>query len=73
MILNKFLWNAKKPKIKYVTVIGKWEDGGLKMPDFESKVKSIKMVWIQQLFDGSEQEWNNTPTIHVQDVERQIL
>ena len=54
-ILNKFLLHAKKPKIKHVTVIGKLKDGGLKMSDFESKVKSLKMAWIQKLFDGSEQ------------------
>ena len=39
MILNKFLWHAKKPKIKQAIIIGKLEDGGLKMPDFESKLK----------------------------------
>ena len=51
-ILNKFLWNAKKPKIKHVTVIGKLEEEGLQMPHFESKVKSMKLAWIQKLFGG---------------------
>ena len=44
-------------KTENVTVTGKLKDGSLKMPDFESKITSVKFVWIQKLFDGSEQAW----------------
>ena len=58
-ILINFLWNNKKAKIKYSTVIGKLEEGGLKMPDFKAKVMSLKMAWIQRLYENSEQAWKN--------------
>ena len=54
-MLHKFLCNAKKPKIKDVT--GKLEDRGLKIPDFESQVKSMKKARIQKIFDRSKQAW----------------
>ena len=35
----------------------KFEDGGLKMPDVEAKVKSLKPSWIQRMLDCSDYPW----------------
>jgi len=56
-MINNFLWNGKKPKIKHSTTIGKIEYGGLKLPDFESKLKAIKLAWVQRIFGDADHAW----------------
>ena len=51
------LRDNKKPKIKVKTVIGKIEDGGLKMPHFSSKVKAMKLLWIRYMLDDMERKF----------------
>lgn len=51
-LIFAFLW-PKKTHVKRSTVIGKLEDGGLKMPDFEYKVKSFKVMWVQRLLNNT--------------------
>ena len=46
-----FLWNKKPDKIKRKTIIGNYEEGGLKMPHIESFCMSLKMMWIHRLID----------------------
>ena len=38
-------------------MIADFENGGLRFPDFRSKLKSVKIAWIQRLFDDSVQTW----------------
>ena len=50
-IFFSFLWNGKPDKIKRKTIIGLYEDGGLKMPHVLSFCYSLKMTWINKLLD----------------------
>ena len=47
-LIFTFLW-PQKVHVKRTTVIGPIEMGGLKMPDFEFKVKSSKAMWVKRL------------------------
>ena len=47
-IFFNFLWNGNTNKIAKNTVIRKIDDGGLKMIDFESKIKTLKLTWIKR-------------------------
>ena len=38
--IQNFVWNNKPPKIKYNTIIADINNGGLKMPHFETMIKS---------------------------------
>ena len=58
-ILFKFLWNNKTPKISKHVIIGNIEDGGLKMVDFKSKIKSAKVSWIRRLIDSTDAAWKH--------------
>ena len=40
-----FIWN-KTDRIKRNTIIGKLSDGGVRMIDFELKLRAIKASWI---------------------------
>ena len=46
-----FIWN-KKDRIKRKTMINDLENGGLKMVDVESKIKSLKSSWIPRLMNS---------------------
>ena len=55
--LSNFIWNHKPPKIKRSTMIGRINDGGLSMPDFDIIDKSLKAGWVKRLLDPQAQSW----------------
>ena len=56
-IQRDFIWRGKRPKIKYSTLIGNFENGGLKEIDIESKLKVLKLSWIKRLLDSNFHPW----------------
>jgi hypothetical protein len=46
-IIMDFLWDKKPPK--YTNIISNISDGGLKLQDIESKLKSIKTKWLHAI------------------------
>ena len=48
-LLFKFIWKTTE-RIKRKTLIGDYQDGGMKMVDIELYEKSLKASWIQKLF-----------------------
>ena len=50
-LIQGFLWNGKKPKINYTTVgthtvVGNYSQGGLKLPDLDTIIKSFRVKWM---------------------------
>ena len=60
-IIVDFIWDGKPPKIAYDVLIQQIFDGGLKLTDFESKVKSLKSIWVNRLTDETHQRWKAAP------------
>ncbi len=52
-IITDFLWKGKMHKIAKNVIIQRIGDGGLKHPDFKSKVKSLKLSWVKRLISKS--------------------
>ena len=52
--INAFLWNDKPSKIKYSTAISTYADGGVKLTDFDSFVKTQKVLWAKSLLDADQ-------------------
>jgi hypothetical protein len=50
-IINDFIWNNKKPKVKYNCMISTISDGGMKLQDLDSKIKALKLRWIKEILD----------------------
>ena len=50
-IQAKFIWQGKKSKIKHVTLIGDYSDGGLKNIDIKTKLSSLRLAWFKRLFN----------------------
>ena len=55
--LYKFLWDGKPEKIKCTTICQNKIDGGLKMPDVEKFIKSLKCTWIRRLITSPTSPW----------------
>jgi hypothetical protein len=45
-LIANFIWNGKPPKVKNTSLINTIENGGLKLQEIESKIKSLKLKWI---------------------------
>ena len=52
-VFFEFLWPNKKHHVKKNVIIQEIERGGLRMPDIESMIKSIKIMSLKRLCSGS--------------------
>ena len=59
-IVTDFVWNGKPPNIAYNVMIQNIENGGLKLVDFESKVKSLKVEFVKRLLQNKDGKWRAT-------------
>ena len=55
--IHKFIWSNKPAKVKHSTVIGTFDQGGLKSIDMETMNKSLRLAWLARLVDDN--DWNN--------------
>ena len=61
-LIVEFMWNGKGKKIAYDVLIQTVEEGGLKLVDFESKVKTLKISWIKRMVTDNMQNWKAAPS-----------
>jgi hypothetical protein len=62
-ILLDYIWDGKPSKIAYDVLIQGIPDGGLKLMDFESKVKSLKAIWAKRFIDVTTHRWKAAPSL----------
>ena len=55
-VIFSFLWNGKD-KVTRLSSINSYEDGGIKMTDIESLVKSVRLAWLKRIFSDNESTW----------------
>ncbi|RUA06576.1 MAG: hypothetical protein DSY43_01730, partial [Gammaproteobacteria bacterium] len=60
----KFLWNGKKSKVKYTTLIGEFNQGGIRLPDFESIIKANRASWAIKLMNTMDGYWKSFAKMH---------
>ena len=57
-LVYHFLWGANMDKVKRNTVIGRVEQGGLKMIDIQSMIESQRVMWVKRFFkQGLSASW----------------
>ena len=61
----KFVWKNKRPKVKYTTMISDSDQGGINLPDFETRVKSQQLLWIKRLKTNNENQWKIIPLYYL--------
>jgi len=60
-IVYKFIWNGKKDKIKRLTLIGDYCEGGLRAPDVQSLFTSLKARWVYRIHNDTGSNWSVLP------------
>ena len=60
-IHKKFIWDGKRPKIKHSSLIGDYDQGGLKDIDIVTKIKSLQLSWLKRLHDNNFHPWKIIP------------
>ena len=58
---KNFIWNRRRLKIKHSTLIGDYADGGYKDVDIETKLSSLRTIWIRRFLDNSFHAWKAIP------------
>ena len=58
--MYEFLWNSKTHKVKKNVVIQDYENGGLKMKDFETIIRVEQLTRIKHYLNNIEGSWRNT-------------
>jgi len=56
-IQEKFLWDKKRPKIKYNTLKSDYKYGGLKSIDITAKFESLNLSWVKRLLYLNHHPW----------------
>ena len=57
-IIFKFLWKGTD-KVTRLSTINEYENGGLKMIDLESMIKSLRLAWLKRIFQCSNGAWRS--------------
>ena len=57
-MIFKFLWKGTD-KVTRLSTINKYENGGLKMIDLESMIKSLRLAWLKRIFQCNNGAWRN--------------
>ena len=57
-ILYTFLWKGKD-KVTRASTINNYEEGGIKMVDIESLIKSLPLSWLKRIFSDNSGAWKN--------------
>ena len=57
-LLYKFLWKGKD-KVTRASVINDYEEGGIKMIDIESLIKSLRLSWLRMVYGDNSGAWKN--------------
>jgi hypothetical protein len=62
-IAYNFIWNGKPNKIKRLTLIADYEDGGLRMLDIKSFLQAQKAMWVKRLLSPDTASWKALPML----------
>ena len=66
-LIKNFIWEGKNSKISKKTLVQNIENGGLKLCDFDIKIKALKISWINRLLDETEANWKILPKFYFGD------
>ena len=62
-----FIWNGRRPNIKHPTLIADYAEVEYKDIDIETKLSSLKVIWIKMLIDENFHAWKAIPMAWLSD------
>ena len=48
-IITSFIWSARRPKVKYHVLVKPKEEGGINLPDLETRVTTQQILWVKRI------------------------
>ncbi len=60
-IIQNFIWNGKTNKISQKNTNTIYREGGLKLWQFNTKLESLKLVWVKRLINSTPANWKVLP------------
>ena len=64
-LLFKFLWKGTD-EVTRLSTINEYENGGLKMIDLESMIKSLQLAWLKRIFGKNDGAWKSYLRVSLQ-------
>ena len=59
-LMSRFLWSGRNPKVKYQTIIGKKNKGGLDFPDVACRLETQGIMFVKKLVEnGTDAPWKH--------------
>ena len=58
LLLFKFLWKGVD-KVTRLSAINEYENGGLRMIDFETMVSCLRITWLKRIFSENDAAWKS--------------
>ena len=55
-IIYKYLWKGSD-KVRRLSAINKFEEGGLEMIDLETMIKALRLAWLSRFFSDGKGTW----------------
>ena len=64
-LVYNFLWKGKKDRVKRTILAKDYSEGGLRMIDIDSYIKSIQTQWIIKLWGNKSDNWTIIPRFYL--------
>ena len=64
----EFIWNTKRPKVKYQILTKDYDNGGIKLPDIELRLQTQRVLWAKRLLTGNDNIFKLIPRLYLKSI-----
>ena len=72
-IVYEFLWKGNKDPVKRSVLSNDYLEGGLKMTNIDTYIKTLKIKWILRLLENSNENWKIIPQKYFENIGENFL
>ena len=63
VIQNDFIWRGRKPERKHTSLIGDYNESGMKDIDIKARLESLQIQWVKRLTNSNFLSWKIIPDV----------
>lgn len=67
-LIFKFVWKNRRERLQRTVLISEYEYGGLRIPDFETMLNSVRLKWIKKLVKNDNQLWKSILNMYLSEL-----
>ena len=64
----EFIWNTKRPNVKYQILIQDYDNGGIKLPGIELRLQTQRVLWAKRLLTGDDNVFKLIPRLYLKSI-----